>query len=105
MEPPQLLHFLPSENPDGKNQTRAKKQRHKHIMGKLKDSVFTNIVGSNHPSGTLTQEAKAYIENKLRGMFQTFDTPTHPPYALVSFEFEFEFVLFSWGHFVFWLVL
>ncbi|XP_031268822.1 uncharacterized protein LOC116127301 [Pistacia vera] len=79
MESRRLLHGLPPQNPDGKNQTCAK-QRHEHIMGKLKDSIFTTLTGSN-PSGTLTQEAKSYIENKLHVMFQNFDTPTHPPYA------------------------
>ncbi|KAJ0094126.1 hypothetical protein Patl1_15404 [Pistacia atlantica] len=79
MESRWLLHGLPPQNPDGKNQTCAR-QRHEHIMGKLKDSIFTTLMGSN-PSGTLTQEAKSYIENKLHVMFQNFDTPTHPPYA------------------------
>lgn len=57
--------------------------RNKVVMGKIKDSILLRLAAFN-PSVSFNSAHASFIEDRLQQVFSSFNTPTHPPYPLVS---------------------
>lgn len=74
--------FIPQNTKSKALRFDEQEQRHRRIMAKLKDSIFTTLEASN-PSRPINRELKSRIAKQMHEFFPHFGTPTHPPYALM----------------------
>lgn len=65
--------------------------RNHRVMSQLTHSLLSQLTQLNPslPSSTLAQR-ESYIQSRLQHLFHNFHTPTHPPYALVSNDLQFQ---------------
>ncbi|KAI4357648.1 hypothetical protein L6164_001583 [Bauhinia variegata] len=60
----------------------ASDSRHTRVMGKLRDSLLSELAASN-PSISVNSDYGSHIQRRLQELFSSFNTPSHPPYALM----------------------
>ncbi|RYR12715.1 hypothetical protein Ahy_B04g070116 isoform A [Arachis hypogaea] len=57
--------------------------RRNRIIANLKDSLLSQLAESNPSLSLETRHVSSLIQQRLKKMFPSFHTPTHPPYALM----------------------
>ncbi|QHO11686.1 hypothetical protein HN51_069426 [Arachis hypogaea] len=74
------------EKPDSPPQPLPNNDEHSRrnrIIANLKDSLLSQLAKSNPSLSLETRHVSSLIQQRLKKMFPSFHTPTHPPYALM----------------------